>query len=585
MTPVFFNNPYIPLMKKILLILPLLLYWSCDEPTEDDTTPPTVSISSPVSGQTVSEVVTISVTTNDNDEISKVEFFIDNSLAYTDSESPYEYEWNTTTYENGSEHTVKVISYDASDNSTESQPIMLIVDNSESFPNPVELYPITYQDGSFTISWSQNNDSDFSSYILYESMSEDMGGETLIYETDIKTDTAYIVSGIEAEETRYYRTVVEDLWGFQSGSNIEFGYRYPGVTFGGGEGHSVQQTTDGGYIITGFTSAFGNGSYDVWLIKTDSEGNEDWNQTFGGSNEDIGRSVQQTTDGGYIITGYTSSFGNGGSDVWLIKTDSQGNEEWNQTFGGSSQDVGYSVQQTTDGGYIITGYTGSYPDYAVLFIKTDSEGNEEWNETFGSGNDWDEGHSVQQTTDGGYIITGFTSSYGTAGGWDVWLIKTNSQGQEEWNKTFGGSDEDIGYSVKQTTDGGYIITGYTSSFGNGSRDAWLIKTDSDGNEQWNQTLGDASYQNGFSVQQTDDGGYIITGYYGSYDVWLIKTNSQGQEEWNQIFGGSEQDVGYSVQQTTDGGYIITGYTYSYGNDGDVWLIKTDSQGNSVPLGE
>ena len=184
-------------MKRFLplLILPLLLYWSCEE--EVDSTPPTVSISSPVSGQTVSEIVTISVTTNDNDEISKVEFFIDNSLAFTDSESPYEYDWNTTTYETGSEHTVKVISYDASDNSTESQPIMLIVDNSESFPNPVELYPITYQDGSFNISWSQNNDSDFSSYILYESMSEDMGGESLIYETDMITDTTYVVIGID----------------------------------------------------------------------------------------------------------------------------------------------------------------------------------------------------------------------------------------------------------------------------------------------------------------------------------------------------------------------------------------------------
>jgi hypothetical protein len=496
-------------MKKILLILPLLLYWSCDEPTEDDTTPPTVSISSPVSGQTVSEIVTITVTAQDNEAISKVEFFIDNSLAFTDSESPYEYEWNTTTYENGSEHTVKVISYDTSDNSTESQPIMLIVDNSESFPNPVELYPISYQNGSFTISWSQNNDSDFSSYILYESMSEDMGGESLIYETDMITDTTYVVTGIEVEETRYYRTVVEDLAGLQSGSNIEFGYRYPG-------------------------------------------------ETFGGSEHDVGYSVQQTTDGGYIIVG-----------SWLIKTDSQGNEEW------VYEDInGQSVQQTTDGGYIIVGWSGG-------LIKTDSQGNEEWVYEDISG------RAVQQTTDGGYIIL-------EGGGFDLWLIKTDTNGDSLWTQTFGGSGSEYAgmssSSVQQTTDGGYIITGYTSSYGNGGHDVWLIKTDSDGNEQWNQTFGGSGGEGGNSVQQTTDGGYIITGFtssYGNgYDLWLIKTDSDGNEQWNQTFGGSEYEEGYSVQQTTDGGYIITGHTSSYGNGSlDIWLIKTDSQGNSVPLGD
>jgi hypothetical protein len=362
-------------------------------------------------------------------------------------------------------------------------------------------------------------------------------------------------------------------------------------TFGGSSydrGYSVQQTTDGGYIITGYTESFGDGSIEVWLIKTDSNGDEEWDQTFGGSSSDYGYSVQQTTDGGYIITGYTESFGNGQYDVWLIKTDSNGDSLWTQTFGGSDDDYGNSVQQTIDGGYIITGYTYSFGngDDDVWLIKTNSQGQEEWNQTFG-GSSYDSGYSVQQTTDGGYIITGYTESFGN-GQYDVWLIKTDSNGDSLWTQTFGGSDDDYGNSVQQTIDGGYIITGKTSSFGS---NVWLIKADSQGQEEWNQNFGGSSYDYGLSVQQTTDGGYIITGYTYSFgngddDVWLIKTNSQGQEEWNQTFGGSDDDYGNSVQQTIDGGYIITGYTYSFGNgSSDVWLIKTDSEGNTADYGD
>jgi hypothetical protein len=237
-------------------------------------------------------------------------------------------------------------------------------------------------------------------------------------------------------------------------------------TFGGSDGDwglSVQQTTDGGFIITGETSSYGAGDGDV------------------------------TTDGGFIITGQTTSYGAGGIDIRLIKTDSQGNEMWSKTFGGADYDRGYSVQQTTDGGYIITGSTESYGagDGDVWLIKTDSQGNEMWSKTFG-GADYDRGHSVQQTTDGGYIITGSTESYG-AGDADIWLIKTDSQGNEVWSKTFGGAEYDFGHSVQQTTDGGYIITGYTKSYGAGDADIWLIKTDSQGNEVWNNTHGSGAF--------------------------------------------------------------------------------------------
>jgi len=346
--------------------------------------------------------------------------------------------------------------------------------------------------------------------------------------------------------------------------------------------YSVQQTDDGGYILVGYTWSSGAGVDDVYLVKTDNNGREQWSKTFGGPYNDTGFDVQQTMDGGYVIVGGTTSFDTGDYDVYLIKTSSNGNEVWTKTFGDPDDDnYGYSVQQTTDGGYIIAGeaWLSDTDEYDVYIIKTDSEGEKEWG-FLGGGSGDDGGYSVQQTTDGGYIIAGYTDSFGV-GFYDVYLVKTDSNGEREWQKTFGGPEDDGCMFVQQTSDGGYIIVGYSCSFSEGDYDVYLVKTDSNGNEEWSKTFGDTGDDFGHSVQETYDGGFVIVGdsnsfnggdYY--YDVYLIKTDSIGEEEWSETFGYSDDDTGWSVKQTTDGGYIIAAETWDPNvDDVDVYLIK------------
>jgi hypothetical protein len=336
---------------------------------------------------------------------------------------------------------------------------------------------------------------------------------------------------------------------------------------GGGndEGHSVQQTSDGGFILLGWTESFDAREADVWLVKTDASGNIEWDRTFGRSDRDKGYSVQQTSDGGFILVGYTESFGAGWEDVWLIKTDADGNKLWEKTFGGSGWDGGFSVQQTSDGGFIIAGATWSFGagEGDVWLVKTDASGNIEWDRTFG-GSRSDLGFSVQQTSDGGFIIAGATWSFG-AGEGDVWLIKTDADGNMLWDRTFGGRYRwwgywDESYSVQQTSDGGYILVGST-----------LIRTDANGNKLWERNF------SGNSVQQTRDGGFILVGgteWFVGHAVLLIKTDADGNKLWERTFGGGLENysVGLSVQQTSDGGYILLGSTFFLGSWGKEFLL-------------
>ncbi|KYK24672.1 hypothetical protein AYK25_06015, partial [Thermoplasmatales archaeon SM1-50] len=332
------------------------------------------------------------------------------------------------------------------------------------------------------------------------------------------------------------------------------------------QGQSVQQTMDGGYILLGSDQ----------LIKTDKNGNEQWTKILDG----VTYSARQTTDGGYIIVGFKSG------NTWLIKTDDNGNEQWDRSLTGI---LGYSVKQTTDGGYIITGMIdvpnpGGPYNIDLLLIKTDTSGYEQWYKNYGKGGesyyigDW--GKDLQQTTDGGYIITGITGEWDAWG--SLWLLKTDANGNEQWNKSY---ESGIGESVQQTTDDGYIIRGAVQ-WDSGISDLKLIKTDANGNEQWTKLIED---RGDGSAQQTTDGGYIVVGSK-SGDIWLMKTDDNSDEQWNRTFGGTDSESGAMVQQTSDlgyRGYIIIGTTFSFGaGSGDIWLIKIkiieDDDGDGLP---
>ncbi len=364
--------------------------------------------------------------------------------------------------------------------------------------------------------------------------------------------------------TILHAQVPDTLWSrTYGGSNIDVAY-------------SACETSDGGYIATGYTFSFGAGQQDAYLVKTNSSGDTLWTTTFGGAAMDGAHFVRQVSDGGYVIAAYTESFGGGGKNFFLIKTDSTGTAEYTRTYSTPLMDVAYAFCETNDDGYMFVGYRDGPSGWVkgdLWILKTDATLDTLWTREYG-GTGEDYGISIQPTLDSCYIITGTTSS-STAGGKDVWLVKIDGSGDIIWAKIYGAALEDVGYGVNVTADNGFIITGYINGIGSWTAgDLWLLKTDSLGDTLWTKTYGGPGEDFGFDVYTTFDNGYAIAGRRAG-DIWFLRTDSLGDTLWTKTYGGAGTESALSLYPTSDGGYIIGGYTDSFGSgSNDFWLLKT-----------
>ncbi|MEP7317509.1 MAG: T9SS type A sorting domain-containing protein [Panacibacter sp.] len=380
-------------------------------------------------------------------------------------------------------------------------------------------------------------------------------------------------------------------------------------------------TTDGGFIIGGFSysgvwghkseAVRGNAGYpDFWVIKFNAEGKIQWDKTIGGKLTDELHALIQTADGGYMLGGYSASNisfektenSRGGSDYWIVKLGRKGDIEWDKTIGGSGADVLHSIKQTTDGGYILGGYSLSDisgektessrggSDYWV--VKLNSNGIKQWDKTIGgAGND--QLNAIQQTADGGYILGGYSSSNisgekteNSYGNNDYWMVKLNNNGIKQWDKTIGGAGNDQLNAMQQTADGGFILGGESDSNvsgektenSRGSSDYWIVKLDTQGDIEWDKTIGGNSYDVLHALQQTKDGGYISGGQSASdssgektentigewqeSDYWVVKLNSNGGIEWDKTIGGNATDILTDIHEIKKNNYLLVGYSGS-----------------------
>lgn len=455
-------------------------------------------------------------------------------------------------------------------------------------PEDVILYTIEYTGSEFLFRWSLNHDNDFKSYKLYESETSDMAAYQLIYESENPTDTTYTYFDPKPGVTSYFQVVVSDKSENVTRSLVRAGYGQKTfyANFGGaGSEYSVSviETPDSGYALVG--TIFNGTDFDIMLVRVNSDGQEEWTAYYGESGWDIATSLCLATDNGFTISGYTTGKGAGKEDGWVIRTDSDGNQLWDQVYGNENNNRVNDAMETPDGGYILSGSTQSSntasPD--GWLIKIDASGNQEWSVTAGD-TAYDAFSSVV-ITESGYAAAGTSKSYSGIKS-DIWVVGFDPAGTEIWSNIYGGNDEDAGRSIILASDGNLVVAGTRESDSgiNTNSDAWLGKIGTGGSLIWQNWFGSTGYDEGADVIETNDGNFIMTGYttsygYGKYDVLLVKADATGSRTWVRSFGGAEIDRGLSLQRTFDGGFIIAGDTESFGGGGkDFWLLKTNPGG-------
>jgi hypothetical protein len=337
--------------------------------------------------------------------------------------------------------------------------------------------------------------------------------------------------------------------------------------------YSVDQTTDGGFVIAAEKSISGEGRK-LWVLRVNENGDVIWQKEYGEAGELRPWSIKATPDGGSIVAVYTELY----SDFWILKLRSDGSIEWQKTYGRSVYDLAYSIDSTAEGGYVIAGSTIASGG-AVWVLKLTSSGSIEWQNFYDAGTSAEVAYCIRQTDDSGYIVGGSTRSVG-AGDEDYWLLKLTSDGSIQWQKTFGGTGSDRLWHASQVPDGGYILLGKTQSFGAGEDDFWVLKLDSEGKVVWQKTYGGIRHDSPItdkSMTQAEDGGFAFTGITYSFGDTarglFVKLDGEGNIQWQKTYGGSVVGSTYALKQTQSQDYVLAGYGNHVGEKSGVFVVR------------